>query len=202
MTKLEQYKIKDQEFWKYVKSDKCNSRRLDKMIKELESLAIEINKENNCYYDNETWITKLNIFNHPTLTGNELTNYIANELNKLNGVILEKEVEDDKVNYIVYVITPYYIYHYKLYRGYNNQVNFTPYKFSNETNKSYSHKIVVENDNLIELIFGKNIIKRNFLLKDKNAKFELNNNVIEEEVYVDPCPDFTIDDLFREWNGE
>lgn len=155
MTKLEQYELKDKAFWEYVKSDKCSSRKMDKMIKELHALAVEINKENHCYYDNETWITNLNIFHHPTLTGNDLTNYVANELNKLNGVMLEKELNGDKVNYIVYVITPYNIYEYILYRGYNGQVNFEPYKICG-THKRKSRQVIVK-EHICELVFTKNL---------------------------------------------
>lgn len=151
MTNLELYEAKHEEFLKYADKKNFSYKKLIQMQKTLETLAIEVNKENHCYYDNETWITNLNIFNHPTLTGNDLTNYVANELNKLNGVMLEKELNGDKVNYIVYVITPYTIYHYILYRGYNGQVNFECFEICG-THKSKSRKVIVK-EHICELVF-------------------------------------------------
>jgi hypothetical protein len=155
MTDLELYELKHNEFLDYVKQDNVNVRKMNKMQKTLHALAIEINKENHCYYDNEVWITNLNIFHHPTLTGNELTIYVANELNKLNGVMLEKEMNGNNVNYIVYVITPYSVYEYILYRGYNNQVNFEPYKICG-THKHKSRQVIVK-EHICELVFTKNL---------------------------------------------
>ena len=172
MTKIEQYKAKENEICEYgLTTKEWNSKKFNKMVRELQALAIEINKENNCYYDNETWITKLNIFYHPTLTGNDLTDYIANELNKLNGVVVERQMIDDSaVNYIVYVVTPYTIYSYRLSRGYGHQASF------GATGKSYSNKIVVT-EHICELVFDSsfkellNEFKLDILTKDKNAKF-------------------------------
>lgn len=155
MTNLELYEAKHEEFLKYASREKVSYKKLIQMQKTLETLAIEINKENHCYYDNETWITNLNIFHHPTLTGNDLTNYVANELNKLNGVMLEKELNGDKVNYIVYVITPYNVYEYILYRGYNGQVNFERFKTCG-THKHKSRQVVVK-EHICELVFTKNL---------------------------------------------
>jgi hypothetical protein len=155
MTNLELYELKHNEFLDYVKQDNVNVRKMNKMLKTLHALAIEVNKENHCYYDNETWITNLNIFNHPTLTGNDLTNYVANELNKLNGVMLEKQMNGNKVNYIVYVVTPYNVYHYILYCAYNNKVNIESYKCDG-TNKSTTRKVVVK-EHICELVFTSNL---------------------------------------------
>ena len=53
MTKLEQYKAKENEICEYgLATRKWNSQKFNKMVRELQALAIEINKENNCYYDN------------------------------------------------------------------------------------------------------------------------------------------------------
>ena len=76
----------------------------------------------------------------------------ANELNKLNGVMLEKEMNGDKVNYIVYVITPYNVYEYILYRGYNNQVNLERYEVCG-TNKTFTRKGIVVKEHICELVF-------------------------------------------------
>lgn len=175
MTKLEQYQAKENEICEYgLATRKWNSQKFNKMVRELQSLAIEINKENNCYYDNETWITKLNIFYHPNLTGNDLTDYIANELNKLNGVVVERQIIDNSaINYIIYVVTPYTIYSYRLSRGYGHQASF------GATGKSYSNKIVVT-EHICELVYAdhpsletlRNEFKIDILTKDKNAKFE------------------------------
>lgn len=151
MTKLELYKIKEKQFYEFGESDKYTPKGLSKLMRELENLAVEINKENNCYYDNETWLTRLE-FSNKNLTGNELTDYIANEMNKMNGVVLERNIENGKVNYLVEVITPYYVYHYKLYRGYNGVVNLVQDKFPNGSNKTYTRKIIPTN-HISELIY-------------------------------------------------
>ena len=168
MTKLELYESKKKNICEYGLSKECSMTKSNKLLRELESLAIEINKENNCYYDNETWITKFTLSNE-NLTGNELTDCIANEFNKMNGVVLERNVENGKVNYFVSVITPYYIYHYTLYRGYNNIVKLEPSKnFINGSNKSYTRKIVPVK-HIAELIYSEScnfdIEKTNILKK-------------------------------------
>ena len=148
MTKLEQYELKYKELCKCKSTKKCY-----KIIKELKKIAIEINKENNCYYDNENWITEF-VLTNDKLTGNELTDYIANELNKLNGVMLERHIEDGKINYSVSVVTPYKVYHYTLYRGYDNVCNLKPNKFcSDGTNKSFTTDTIVK-EHICELVFA------------------------------------------------
>ena len=207
MTKLEQYQIKDQEFWKYIKSDKCNSYKLNKLIKELKALAIAINKENNCYYDNEHWITEF-VLTNDKLTGNELTDYIANELNKLNGVMLERHIEDGKVNYSVSVVTPYKVYHYTLYRGYDNVCNLKPNKFVDGTNKSFTTDVVVK-EHICELVFANSSsleelrteYNRNILSKNKNSKPCELVKYEQEEIITTPV-DEVLEEFFRQLDEE
>ena len=82
-------------------------------------------------------------------------------------------IDDSAVNYIIYVVTPYTIYSYRLSRGYGHQASF------GATGKSYSNKIVVT-EHICELVYAdhpnletlRNEFKIDILTKDKNAKFE------------------------------
>ena len=90
--------------------------------------------------------------------------------------MLERYIEDEKVNYCVSVVTPYKIYHYKLYRGYDNVCALKPWKFGNDnTNKSIANKVIVK-EHICELVFAnqssletlRNEYNRNILSKNKN----------------------------------
>lgn len=199
MTKLEQYELK------YKELCECKStRKYYKIVKELKALAIAINKENNCYYDCENWITEFVLANDK-LTGNELTDYIANELNKLNGVMLERHIEDGKVNYSVSVVTPYKVYSYTLYRGYDNVCNLKPYKFDDGTNKTFTTDAIVE-EHICELVFAncskleklRTEYNRNILSKNKNNKpFELVKYEQKQEEQVVVTHRMLYDDFVR-----
>ena len=106
-------------------------------IKEVNQLTIEYNKQNNVYYTNETWIYDVinDILKVSNVTGNELLEEVANQLNKMNGVLLEEHYEKNQKNYIIYVVTPYTTYMYQIFRGYNGYCTTVPFKPDNFTNK-------------------------------------------------------------------
>lgn len=152
-----------------------NNRKYYKLLKEYNELVIEYNKLNNVYWNYDFWITDIfnNIVNKAEgLTGNDLTNYVANELNKLNGVMLEKIIDNGKINYSVEVITPYTIYHYILYRGYDEYVSLKADKYSDGTNKSRTSIHPVKN-HICEIAFA-----------EKNSLEELrekwNRNILDK----------------------
>ena len=187
--KLQLYETKQRQSCELGLAGKYGTKKFKELNKEVQDLAIEINKENHCYYDNETWITKFNLSNDK-LTGNELTDYIANELNKLNGVVLEKQIDNGKVNYSVAVITPYYVYHYKLYRGYNNIVNLESNNFGVRGNKTYTNKKVPVK-HIAELQYSDwcefKIEEHPYILpKNDTDKFELVKYEYEESTQVNP----------------
>ena len=95
------------ELEKMCEARKFNSYKFKAKIKEWQHNVIEINKLNNCYWDRKDWIFDAmnEISPREDLTGNALTNYYANELNKLNGVMLErKQVDAETINYLISVI--------------------------------------------------------------------------------------------------
>ena len=187
--KLQLYESKKQQLNKLALDGKYGTKKFKELNKEVQDLAIEINKENHCYYDNETWITKFDLSNIK-LTGNELTDYIANELNKLNGVVLARQIDNGKVNYSVSVITPYYVYHYKLYRGYNNIVNLESNNFGSRGNKTYTNKKIPVK-HIAELEYsdwcGFKIEEHPYILPKNNSDdFKLKEYVYVASTQTDP----------------
>ena len=151
------YTTKENEILKIFEAKDYSSKKAKKLIKEMENIAIEINKINHCYWDKECWVYDIfkKIPARKDLTGNALTNYYAEELNKLNGVLVEKiDNECGRTNYRIDVVTPYAIYSYFLSRGYGHCCSFG--KVGDRKAKSY---IIVCKNHICELVYGNTIEK-------------------------------------------
>lgn len=124
---------------------KFSMAKAKKLWLELNNLYKEINQANNIYYHENKWINdycndiicpKLGQLN---LTGEKLIDFVVNELNKLDGIVI-REIKDKETytdykgnayrtnlhNYSVYIITPSKIYEYYLNRGYAGQFRLEP----------------------------------------------------------------------------
>ncbi len=126
----------------YKGKDFTKSKKFKELNHEVNSLTYKYNKENKVYWDYpgewiEDKLREIEKRNLLGLTGNKLTEFVAMELNKLNGLVLEEIWINGALNYNLYLVTTYTIYHYKLFRAYNNKCSIEPLKFDNDgTNKS------------------------------------------------------------------
>ena len=124
----------DKAYWDYVNQfDRYNIKQWSNkkdfsLRKNISDLVIELNKANNLYYHENKWIYDYckDYINNLNLTGEKLIDYVANELNKLAGVVVYK-IDNDKLhNYEITLITPYKTYSYYLNRGYAYQYRIVP----------------------------------------------------------------------------
>ena len=107
----------------------------------LNKLIYEYNRNNNCYWDYADFIyDKFDAIKNQlpeNLKGNAITEYIANNLNKLHGVVVEKKYINSTLNYDISVVSTYTVYHYTLFRGYNDTCSLKPCKaLGSDSNKS------------------------------------------------------------------
>ena len=137
---------------------KYSPAKAKKMWVELNNLYKEINKANNIYYHEDKWIDDYcsDTFKNLGLTGEKLVDYVINELNKLDGVVVrlyhDKETYTDYKgnkyrsnvhNYTIYVITPTKTYEYNIKRGYNGYFTLDP-KGPQWTNQKLVYKHICE----------------------------------------------------------
>lgn len=126
----------------YKGKDFTKTKKFKELNHEVNSLTYKYNKENKVYWDYQgQWIhDKLKEIRErvpKNLTGNAITKFVAMELNKLNGLVLEEIWVNGALNYSIALVTPYTIYHYNLLRGYDYYCNLEQAKFANDgTNKS------------------------------------------------------------------
>lgn len=131
MTLLELIRKNEKELNNLYRDALANRKNVFKLkkFKELNNLLEELCYQYNCllgaYWDKENWVYDyyVEILNNAPehFKGNDLTDYVANELNKFNGVVVEKHYYDDTHNYTIYVVTRYSVYSYGLTRGYGKQ---------------------------------------------------------------------------------
>jgi hypothetical protein len=135
---------------------------------ELNNLYKEINKANNIYYHEDKWnndycsdiispkLQQMRDQEGKYLTGEKLIDYVVNELNKLDGVVVRldhcKETDVDYKgnkyrinthNYTIYVITVNKIYEYDIKRGYNGCFTLDP-RGNHWTNQKLVYKHICE----------------------------------------------------------
>lgn len=157
MTLLEQIEQLNNELHKGFEKNRkfLLTKQFTKLIKQIDALTIEYNKSVNAYWHYENWIKyyyEQIIYNAPDhLKGNDLTNYVANELNKLDGVLLERYYQDEAVNYNISVVTPYLIYYYSLRRGYGKQCGFEKAQLCSKSRANIS----IYDGDLCDLIYGR-----------------------------------------------
>lgn len=193
MTLLKQIKKLENELEEYVNKNFTKKNLLQtKTYKELDSTIKELSYQYNCllgaYWNKEKWVYDYYceiLDNAPTtLKGNELTEFVANELNKLDGVIIEKFEDEDTTHYTINVCTRYYIYSYGLTRGYGKQCGFS------KGAKIKAMQKRIEN-NYWELMFDlkdlsveemQEIIKKYNYKANQYIKENYANNVIEKQL--------------------
>lgn len=142
---------------KYKGKDFFKSKYFKETKSVLNKLIYEYNKNNNCYWDYADFIyDKFDSIKNQlpeNLTGNDITEYVANALNKLHGVVVEKKYADSTLNYDINVVTSYNVYHYRLFRGYNNTCSLKPCKTLGSDNNRSQVAFKIAN-HPVELIYN------------------------------------------------
>lgn len=107
--------------------------------KEMESLIIEENKKNHCYWEREDWVYDMvkSIPQHFELTGQERTRKFVEDLEKVAGCVC---TEDD-AGYTLEIFTPYKVYIYRFNRGYGNYPITVKKGFIAPSGNTYVNKI-------------------------------------------------------------
>lgn len=163
------------------------TKRFKALQKEVSDLTIEYNKANNCYYREAKWITTLEkaiqhevLLKNPKLTGNNLIDAVANELNKVAGVMLQRNEKNNTINYSVDIVTPYKIYNFTLSRGYDNNCNLEKYKFDNGDNKCTANIVPFEH-HICEIVYGNDAIdKEKYGAKLYELKEKYGRDILEK----------------------
>ena len=150
---------KDKELYDYNTNGdngKYSYKKAKAMWMELNNLYKEINKANNIYYHESKWIDEYcrDIFNTSSgLTGEKLIDYVANTLNKVDGIVVrlinDKDIYKNRQyynnlhNYEIFVITANKTYSYYINRGYAGQFTLKP-NGQNWTNNKFVYKHLCE----------------------------------------------------------